>query len=61
MPRKQIVGVKRAAPNPNLSLATRFGNLVFVAGQDHGGCHAELARAARRDHRTACIPDSPAR
>jgi 2-iminobutanoate/2-iminopropanoate deaminase len=25
------VGVER--PNPNLSLATKFGNLVFVAGQ----------------------------
>src|SRR5712671_2778052 len=34
MPRKEIVRVeKMAASNPNLSLATRFGNLVFVAGQ----------------------------
>ena len=33
MPRKEIVDVKLAAPNPNLSPATRFGGLVFVAGQ----------------------------
>jgi 2-iminobutanoate/2-iminopropanoate deaminase len=33
MPKKEIVGVNLAAPNPNLSPATRFGNLVFVAGQ----------------------------
>ena len=33
MPRKEIVDVKLAAPNPNLSPATRFGSLVFVAGQ----------------------------
>lgn len=33
MPRKEIVTVTPAAPNPNLSPATRFGNLVFVSGQ----------------------------
>ena len=33
MPRKEIVTVGSAAPNPNLSPATRFGNLVFVSGQ----------------------------
>ena len=33
MPRKEIVVVDAAKPNPNLSAATRFGNLVFVAGQ----------------------------
>jgi 2-iminobutanoate/2-iminopropanoate deaminase len=33
MPRKEVVTVGTAAPNPNLSAATRFGNLVFVAGQ----------------------------
>ena len=33
MPKKEIVTVGSAAPNPNLSAATRFGNLVFVAGQ----------------------------
>ena len=34
MPKKEIVRVeKMAATNPNLSLATRFGNLVFVSGQ----------------------------
>src|SRR5262249_31795575 len=33
MPKKEIVNVGIAAPNPNLSPATKFGNLVFVAGQ----------------------------
>jgi len=33
MPRKEIVKVDAAAANTNLSLATRFGNLVFVSGQ----------------------------
>ena len=33
MPKKEIVNVGNAAPNPNLSPATRFGNLVFVSGQ----------------------------
>ena len=33
MPKKEIVKVAAAAANPNLSLATKFGNLVFVAGQ----------------------------
>jgi 2-iminobutanoate/2-iminopropanoate deaminase len=33
MPRKEIITVGSAAPNPNLSPATRFGNLVFVSGQ----------------------------
>ena len=33
MPRKEVIRVEIAASNPNLSLATRFGNLVFVAGQ----------------------------
>jgi 2-iminobutanoate/2-iminopropanoate deaminase len=33
MPKKEIVKVDAAAANPNLSAATRFGNLVFVAGQ----------------------------
>src|SRR5258705_689932 len=33
MPKKEIVTVGSAAPNANLSAATRFGNLVFVAGQ----------------------------
>ena len=33
MPKKEIVKVDAAAANPNLSLATRFGNLVFVSGQ----------------------------
>src|SRR4030095_12284621 len=33
MPKKEIVKVAAAAANPNLSPATKFGNLVFVAGQ----------------------------
>jgi len=33
MPRKEIVNVDLAAANTNLSPATKFGNLVFVAGQ----------------------------
>jgi len=33
MPKKEIVNIGSAAPNPNLSQATRFGNLVFVSGQ----------------------------
>ena len=33
MPKKEIIRVGSAAPNPNLSAATRFGNLVFVSGQ----------------------------
>ena len=33
MPKKEIINLGTAAPNANLSPATRFGNLVFVAGQ----------------------------
>jgi len=33
MAKKEIVTVGSAAPNPNLSPATKFGNMVFVAGQ----------------------------
>ena len=33
MPRKEIIKVELAGSNPNLSPATKFGNLVFVAGQ----------------------------
>ncbi len=33
MPKKEIIDVSFAATNPNLSPATRFGNLVFVSGQ----------------------------
>ena len=31
--KKEIVRVGVERPNPNLSLATKFGNLIFVAGQ----------------------------
>ncbi|HLZ28981.1 MAG TPA: RidA family protein [Chloroflexota bacterium] len=33
MPNKETIKVEMAGANPNLSPATRFGNLVFVAGQ----------------------------
>ena len=33
MPTKETIQVNLAAPNPNLSPATRFGHPVFVAGQ----------------------------
>ena len=33
MPRKEVIHVELAAANPNLSAATKFGNLIFVAGQ----------------------------
>ena len=34
MPKKEIINPDATAkPNPNLSPATRFGNLVFVSGQ----------------------------
>jgi 2-iminobutanoate/2-iminopropanoate deaminase len=33
MSKKEVIQVNLAAANPNLSPATRFGNLVFVAGQ----------------------------
>jgi 2-iminobutanoate/2-iminopropanoate deaminase len=33
MPKKEVIQVNLAAANPNLSPATRFGDLLFVAGQ----------------------------
>jgi 2-iminobutanoate/2-iminopropanoate deaminase len=54
MPEKEIIQVQLAAPNPNLSPATRFGNLVFVAGQT--GRHpttGELGRDVREQTRNA--------
>ena len=33
MPKKEVINVELATPNPNLSPATRFGSLVFVSGQ----------------------------
>jgi 2-iminobutanoate/2-iminopropanoate deaminase len=33
MPKREVIQVNLAAANPNLSPATRFGDLVFVAGQ----------------------------
>jgi len=33
VPKKEVVQLEVAASNPNLSPATRFGNLVFVSGQ----------------------------
>ena len=54
MPKKEIVQVSLAAANPNLSPATRFGNLVFVAGQT--GRHpitGEVGRDVREQTRYA--------
>jgi 2-iminobutanoate/2-iminopropanoate deaminase len=54
MPKKEIVQVNLAAGNPNLSPATRFGNLVFVAGQT--GRHpitGEVGRDVREQTRYA--------
>jgi reactive intermediate/imine deaminase len=33
MPKKETIKVDMASSNPNLSAATKFGNLVFVSGQ----------------------------
>ena len=52
MPRKEIVKVDLAAANIHLSPATKFGNLVFVAGQT--GRHpvtGELGRDIREQTR----------
>jgi 2-iminobutanoate/2-iminopropanoate deaminase len=54
MPQKEIVQVNLAAANPNLSPATRFGDLVFVAGQT--GRHpvtGEVGRDVREQTRHA--------
>ena len=54
MAMKEIVQVDLAAANPNLSPATRFGNLVFVAGQT--GRHpitGEVGRDVREQTRYA--------
>jgi 2-iminobutanoate/2-iminopropanoate deaminase len=54
MPKKETILVDLAAPNPNLSPATRFGNLVFVAGQT--GRHpitGEVGRGVREQTRYA--------
>lgn len=52
MPRKEIVRADLAVANTNLSPATKFGNLVFVAGQT--GRHpvtGELGRDIREQTR----------
>jgi 2-iminobutanoate/2-iminopropanoate deaminase len=52
VPRKEIVRVDLAVANTNLSPATKFGNLVFVAGQT--GRHpvtGELGRDIREQTR----------
>ncbi|MGH7309146.1 MAG: RidA family protein [Candidatus Rokuibacteriota bacterium] len=45
MPKKQIVQVDLANANPQLSPATRFGNLVFVSGQT--GRHPKTGEVGR--------------
>jgi enamine deaminase RidA (YjgF/YER057c/UK114 family) len=54
MPKKEVIKVNLAAANPNLSPATRFGDLVFVAGQT--GRHpitGEVGRDVREQTRYA--------
>ena len=54
MPKKEVIQVNLAASNPNLSPATRFGDLVFVAGQT--GRHpitGEVGRDVREQTRNA--------
>src|SRR5262245_11555101 len=54
MAKKEIIQVNLAAANPNLSPATRFGDLVFVAGQT--GRHpvsGEVGRDVREQTRYA--------
>jgi 2-iminobutanoate/2-iminopropanoate deaminase len=54
MPKKETIQVRLAVPNPNLSPATRFGNLVFVAGQT--GRHpttGEVGKDVREQTRNA--------
>jgi 2-iminobutanoate/2-iminopropanoate deaminase len=54
MPKKEIIQVPLAAANPNLSPATKFGDLVFVAGQT--GRHpstGEVGRGVREQTRNA--------
>ena len=54
MPKKEVIEVNLAAANPNLSPATRFGDLLFVAGQT--GRHpitGEVGRDVREQTRYA--------
>src|SRR3954466_3062727 len=54
MAKKEIIQVNLAAANPNLSPATRFGNLVFLSGQT--GRHpitGEVGRDLREQTRYA--------
>jgi 2-iminobutanoate/2-iminopropanoate deaminase len=54
MPKKEVIQVNLAAANPNLSPATRFRDLVFVAGQT--GRHpitGEVGRDVREQTRYA--------
>jgi len=52
MPKKEIVQVNLASPNPNLSPATRFGDLVFVAGQT--GRHPSTGEVGRDVREQTC-------
>jgi 2-iminobutanoate/2-iminopropanoate deaminase len=45
MSKKEIVQLTTAAANPNLSPATKFGNLVFVSGQT--GRHPETGEVGK--------------
>jgi 2-iminobutanoate/2-iminopropanoate deaminase len=45
VPKKEVVQLKTAAANQNLSPATKFGNLVFVSGQT--GRHPETGELGK--------------
>ena len=56
MAKKEVIQVNLAAPNPNLSPATRCGDLVFVAGQT--GRHpvtGEVGKEVREQTRFALM------
>ena len=56
MAKKEVIEVNLAAANPNLSPATRFGDLVFVAGQT--GRHpvtGEVGKDVREQTRYALL------
>jgi enamine deaminase RidA (YjgF/YER057c/UK114 family) len=54
MPKKEGIQVNLAAANPNLSPATRFGNLLFVAGQT--GRHPVSGEVGNKSARVKSLP-----
>jgi enamine deaminase RidA (YjgF/YER057c/UK114 family) len=59
MPKKKVIQVNLAAANPNLSPTTRFGNLVFVAGQT--GRHPITGRSAEKFASRPATPSNASR